>query len=123
MQASRAQFLSEVEAADFVVVQSRYGFRTVRECGVADNRIFRLHLGVDTDHFRPRVAERRPGPTRVLFVGTIGRRKGVHHLLTAWKAAEVPDAELLFVGNKLSPDAAELIRSVTSCASAGIWDG
>ena len=35
---------------------------------------------------------------RLCFVGALIKRKGVHHLLAAWKKLNLPDAELVLVG-------------------------
>ena len=72
---------TELIESDFVLAQSEYSVRVLLDLGVPEARVVRLHLGVDTAHFRPRDGARRPGPLRILFVGSISRRKGVHHLL------------------------------------------
>jgi glycosyltransferase involved in cell wall biosynthesis len=105
-----AALRAELAETDFVLAQSEYSVQALLDLGVPQGRILRLHLGVDTGHFRPRVGERRPGPLRILFVGPISRRKGVHHLLRAWKELGLEHAELLLAGNIRSPRAGELIQ-------------
>jgi glycosyltransferase involved in cell wall biosynthesis len=101
----------ELREADFVLVQSEFGARTIQALDFPTSRILRIHLGVDTDEFRPRVGARKPGPLRVIFVGQVNRRKGVHHLIQAWRELQLIDAELLLAGNtKSSP--AELLISI-----------
>jgi glycosyltransferase involved in cell wall biosynthesis len=44
------------------------------------------------------VEESRPSAFRALFVGSGGRRKGLHHLLLAWQRAKLPPgSELMLV--------------------------
>ena len=112
----------EVTEADFVLVQSQFGADTVEALGVSRERIFQIQLGIDTDYFVPSSAERRPGPIRVLFVGAISRRKGVHHLLQAWKELSLPNAELLLAGNHLQLVAKILLaeaEDVPNCRMLG----
>jgi len=112
----------EVTEADFVLVQSQFGANTVEALGVPRDRIFQIQLGIDTDYFVPSSAERRPGPIRVLFVGAISRRKGVHHLLQAWQELSLPNAELLLAGNHLQLVAKILLaeaEEVPNCRMLG----
>ncbi|MEE8204720.1 MAG: glycosyltransferase family 4 protein [Dehalococcoidales bacterium] len=59
--------------------------------------------GVDLEHFTPDVApiERfRDGKVNILFVGRLEKRKGLDHLLKAYRQvkAEVPESRLIVVG-------------------------
>lgn len=74
-------------------------------------------------HVPARLAERPPradgAPVRFLFVGTAGVRKGMHHLLRAWRHAP-PDTSLRIVG-KIEPAIRRLFADVldrpdVSCA-------
>jgi glycosyltransferase involved in cell wall biosynthesis len=53
-------------------------------------------VGVDTEAFRPRSEARRPGPVRVLSVGTVKRWKRPEFVRAA--AAAVPRAEFTWIG-------------------------
>ncbi len=101
---------AELRESDFVLAQSEYCVRTLLDLGVPNGRILRLPLGVDTEYFRPRAGVRRTGPLRVLFVGSISRRKGVHHLLRAWNELGLEQGELVLAGRAASPGAADLLR-------------
>jgi glycosyltransferase involved in cell wall biosynthesis len=110
----------EAGESDFVLAQSEFSVRSLVALGVPAGRIVRLHLGVDTEYFRPRDGERRPGPLRFIFAGAIGRRKGVHHLLEAWRELALEDAELLLAGNTLTPGAEDLLKQeIPRCRSLG----
>jgi len=105
------EFKRELAEADFVLVQSEFGAVTVRELGYPASRVLRIHLGLDTDKFCPRAGSRRPGPLRVIFVGQLNRRKGVHHLVQAWRELQLSDAELLLAGNTQSAPS-ELLTAI-----------
>jgi glycosyltransferase involved in cell wall biosynthesis len=96
-----ARLAEELREAEFVLVQSEYSARAVEQLGVSADRLLRCHLGVDTDLYRPRVGERRPGPVRVLFLGGTMFRKGATHLFQAWNELRLEGAELLVSGNPL----------------------
>jgi glycosyltransferase involved in cell wall biosynthesis len=93
-----AELLAELPRADYHVAQSAFAERSLIEYGVAPGQIFRMPLGVDTARFRPAEQPRASGPFRAFFAGQMSVRKGVHHLLAAWQAAAVKDAELVFAG-------------------------
>jgi glycosyltransferase involved in cell wall biosynthesis len=93
-----AELLAELPRADFHVAQSAFAERSLIDYGVEPGRIFRMPLGVDTARFRPADGPRKPGPFRAFFAGQMSVRKGVHHLLAAWRAADLRDAELVFAG-------------------------
>ena len=111
----------ELAEADFALVQSEFGVRTIQSLGFPASRILRIHLGVDTDEFRPRTGPRIPGPLRVVFVGQVNRRKGVHHLIQAWRELQLENAELLLAGNTRSapPDLLSSIAATPNCRLLG----
>jgi glycosyltransferase involved in cell wall biosynthesis len=74
--------LAEYEACDAVVVPSAFARRSFVDHGVPADRVYTVPYGVDLTLFRP---TGQPPPSRftVLFVGQVGVRKGVGHLLEA----------------------------------------
>lgn len=92
---NRQQMLSEYELADLVLVQSQMAAESFLEMGRDPSRIFHVGRGVDPDHFQPSVY---PEIFRLVFVGSLKKRKGVHHLLQAWSKLGLKDAELVLVG-------------------------
>ena len=108
------ELLAELPAAEFHIAQSAFAERSLIDYGVDPGRIFRMPLGVDAKRFAPKAGltnaePRRDRPFRVLFAGQLSVRKGVHHLLAAWQAAGLKDAELVFAGAPRDPYIRELI--------------
>lgn len=114
-----SQLAAEIKEADFVLAQSEYSARTAIALGAHREQIVRVHLGVDTDCFRPREHERMPGPVRILFLGGTSRRKGIHHLLEAWGTGGIPGAELSIAGNRTSRIDAPPIEDFANCRLVG----
>ena len=108
----------ELRDADFVLAQSEYTVRALQAADVPPERIFRCHLGVDTDYFRPRVGPREPGPLRIAFLGGSSLRKGVHHLLKAWTESRPENAELLLAGNRTA-GLDQLPQTIPDCRILG----
>lgn len=85
--------------ADLVLCASHYTKRTLVEAGMDSDRCHVVPYGpsVDVDTVRESPI-RQPDKLRVLFVGRRPLRKGLHHLLLAWQAANLGErAELLVV--------------------------
>ncbi len=92
---TRQQVLTEYALADLVLVQSRAAAESFLDAGFPGGKLFLLGRGVDAARFRPAA---RPDLFRLVFVGTLCRRKGVHLLLEAWRKLALRDAELVLVG-------------------------
>ncbi len=89
--------LTEMEAADYVLIPSEFVRRSFLEQGFPERRLLWIPFGVDTDRFRPSDVG-GPRPFRALFIGQVGVRKGVPYLLEAWRRLGWRDAELWIVG-------------------------
>jgi glycosyltransferase involved in cell wall biosynthesis len=109
-----AELLAELPCADFHIAQSAFAEHSLIDYGVSPGRIFRMPLGVDTARFRPADKPRQDGPFRAFFAGQMSVRKGVHHLLAAWQAAGLRDAELVFAGAPRDAYIRELIAKAGS---------
>lgn len=85
----------ELELADHVVVASSVTRASLEKCGYPSEKISVVPYGIESG--APRSP--RTGRTfRVVFVGRVGPRKGVHYLLRAWSELRLADAELLLIG-------------------------
>jgi len=93
----------ELALADHIFVPSSFVKDSLCQVGVPAKKISAIPFGAPIEYFQP-----QPKPDdlfRVLFVGRVGPRKGVHYLLQAWQALNLPQAELVLVGvNELPPD-------------------
>jgi glycosyltransferase involved in cell wall biosynthesis len=94
----RHRVLEEIELADYIVCPSRYAKRTFVDQGIPADRLVVCPYGVDPAVFD---AAARPvdGKTfRVLFLGHVCMRKGIHYLLEGFRQADLPDARLILAG-------------------------
>src|SRR6185369_11868644 len=79
-----------------ILVLSEKAEETFLAAGLPANKLFRHQRGVDVTRFTP--APKPPEKFRAVFVGALIKRKGVHHLLEAWRRLNLKDAELVLVG-------------------------
>ena len=105
---SRLRMLAEYDLADLILVASRKAAETFLDAGIPEERLHYVARGVDPTRYQP---GEPPEIFRLCFVGALIKRKGVHHLLAAWKKLNLPDAELVLVGSmheEMKPYAREL---------------
>ncbi len=88
--------LREYDAADFIVVPSEFARRSFLAKGFPAAKILKTAYGVDLSQFR--VGPRSESTFRIIYVGTMSVRKGVHYLLEAFAGLRLPRAELWLVG-------------------------
>lgn len=88
---------AEYARADAITLPSRFTMRSFIEMGVPAEKLRLLSYGVNLTSFK-RCADRAEN-FRVLFVGQLSVRKGLHYLLEAFRLARLPGAELVFVGS------------------------
>jgi len=93
----RRRLEAEPHRADVCVVASSFSRATLEEAGVPAERIRLLPLGADLRRieFAPRPAR---GPFRVLFVGSVGQRKGIKYLLDAYERVRSANTRLVVAG-------------------------
>ncbi len=94
------------KVADAVVCASDMTRRSLEYAGCPAERITTIPYGFAPPSFEP--APRPPGPCRFLFVGQGIQRKGLHHLLRAWRECPPPDSELTLVCYRIDPGIAAL---------------
>ncbi|MEP6778043.1 MAG: glycosyltransferase [Chthoniobacterales bacterium] len=93
---NRDRFIEEYDLADLILVLSQKAADTFRVQGFPEEKLFYLPRGADVDRFLP---GKRPPVFRAIFSGALIERKGVHHLLEAWKRLDLKEAELWLVGS------------------------
>jgi len=88
--------LAEYQAADFIAVPTEFVARTFVERGIPRERLIVNPYGVDLRLFRPVEPAHIEGGLRVIHVGRVSVRKGVHYLIEA--VGRLPQATLTIVG-------------------------
>ncbi len=107
----RPRMLAEYELADVILMASQKATETFLAAGVPEKKLCYVARGVDPQRYSPGTP---PEKFRLIFVGALIKRKGVHHLLAAWKKLNLKDAELILVGtlhDDIKPYMADLATS------------
>ena len=91
----RPRMLAEYDLVDVILVQSRMAAESFLAAGIAEERIVYVARGVDPQKYAPGPP---PQHFRLIFVGALIKRKGVHHILAAWKKLSLKNAELVLCG-------------------------
>ena len=106
--------------ADAYVSKSHVLSEAYLQSGLPEVDLFRVPSGVDVEKFQPPAPQEKQSLRRklglaqdqivILFVGILNERKGVHHLLAAFReiVPDYPGALLLIVGPSRPSDAAYL---------------
>ncbi|HKZ80233.1 MAG TPA: glycosyltransferase family 4 protein [Pyrinomonadaceae bacterium] len=81
--------------ADLILCASSFTKRSMLEIGVADAVCRIVPYGIDI--LAPLTSLKSPETFRVLFVGSGTQRKGLHHLVLAWRRAALPKNSKLTV--------------------------
>jgi len=98
--------LREYEIADRVFVPSLFVERSFLDRGFSGERLFRNGFGVDLSRFAP--GKKNDDVFRVIYAGSLSVRKGIHHLVRAFREANIPNSELMLVGGNM-PESDQLI--------------
>lgn len=93
------QCINECFLADKILVASDYVKDTIIELGIPDNKIIINPYGVDTNRFKPNFEKTHNEKFTILFVGSIGQRKGIKYLLESVRQLDNPNIQLILVGN------------------------
>jgi glycosyltransferase involved in cell wall biosynthesis len=91
----RSEVLEEYDLADLILVFSETARETFLSVGFDERRLFYVAQGVNVEEYPVGTP---PDHFRIIFVGSLIKRKGVHHLLKAWKMLNLKNAELVIVG-------------------------
>lgn len=92
--------LAEYEQCDGVIVPSLFVEESFRRQNFPKHKLHRSCLGVNAQTF-PRKASDEPSEIfRALYVGSLSLRKGTHHLLEAFRSAQLPNSELRLIGGQ-----------------------
>ena len=91
----RTRMLAEYDLADMLLMPSRKSAETFLAAGVPETKLHYVARGVDARKYSPGT---QPETFRLIFVGALIQRKGVHHLLQVWKRLALKNAELVLLG-------------------------
>jgi glycosyltransferase involved in cell wall biosynthesis len=106
----RSEVLDEYDLADLILVFSQAAKETFLDVGFDESRLFYVAQGVNVEEYPVGTP---PDHFRLIFVGSLIKRKGVHHLLKVWKMLNLQNAELVMVGG-LSPELEPYVREFSS---------
>lgn len=99
--------LMEYEECDVIFVPSRFVQRSFTERGIAEAKLRVVPYGVDLEMFRP--AGKDDKVFRIIYVGEISVRKGIHYLLEAAARFSETEVEVWLIGAAL-PEAQALLK-------------
>ncbi|HLX43920.1 MAG TPA: glycosyltransferase family 4 protein [Bryobacteraceae bacterium] len=88
----------EAQMAEHWLVASSFTKETLVETGIPGERIGVIPYGIDLQGFVPRKGKRNNAKLQLLFVGTIGQRKGIKYLIEAMEALPKDAVELTVCG-------------------------
>lgn len=113
------QELAEYAVADAITLPSRFTIQSFIEQGIPESKLRQVPYGVNLDRFQRSAP--RAEQFRILFAGQLSVRKGVHHLLDAFRKAALPGAELILAGPHTDDTPALLKgRDLTGVSVTGI---
>jgi glycosyltransferase involved in cell wall biosynthesis len=92
------QELKEYSLADYVSVPSIFSKKTFLDRGFKDEKIIVTPYGVDLINFLPK--KKIDKTFRFIYVGQISFRKGSLYTLKAFQELNLPESELLMIGQK-----------------------
>lgn len=93
---------TEIELADHIFVASSITKNSLVETGTPPEKVSIVPYGAPLEYYDYK--EKDDDVFRVLFIGRVGPRKGVHYLLSAWEKLNIPKSELLIIGLNEFPD-------------------
>lgn len=90
----------EYKLADYIMTLSTFSRDSFIRHGIPESKILKIPCGVDTTFFSTEPTTAKAKKFRVIFVGLVTLRKGIHLLIQAWQKAKLPtnDTELVIVG-------------------------
>lgn len=91
--------LEEYKISDYISVPSEFVKKTFLNKGIDESKIIKVPYGVNLKHFYKIKNSDNFSKFRVICVGSISVRKGVIYLLKAFSQLNLPNSELLIIGN------------------------
>lgn len=88
----------EIKKADYFLAPSQVVKKSLMYCGVDENKIKIVPYGTDCSKFEYKKRSVQKGPLKLIFVGAVDYRKGIHHLLKVISEFESNEVEVKLVG-------------------------
>ena len=89
--------LLEYKEADYISIPSGFVRETFIKNGFDPKKLIQVPYGVDLSVFRQ--IQKNDKTFRIIFLGGLTLRKGLHYLLQAFSELRLPDAELMLIGS------------------------
>lgn len=90
--------LKEYDEADYISIPSSFVEKSFVDQGVDPRKLIKVPYGVDIENFIP--MKKDDDVFRVVFCGALSVRKGVHYLLQAFSELNLPNSELILIGER-----------------------
>jgi len=102
----------EFQLADFILVPSKFVYKTFINEGIGATKLRILPYGADIEKFSTK--PKTDDIFRTIFVGRLSIGKGIQYLLRAFKELKLKNSELLLVGKK-SIHMTPILREYEGC--------
>lgn len=89
--------LKEYQEADYISIPSQFVKKTFLEKGIPESKLIHIPYGVDTMVLKP--VPKEDNIFRIIYVGGMTIRKGIHYLLKAVSELNLKNFELWLIGN------------------------
>lgn len=89
----------EIENADYFLVPSQVVKKSLLFCGAEEEKIKVVPYGADCNKFSFVDRKVPSGPIKLIFVGGVNHRKGIHHLLSVVSKFSADEVDLKLVGS------------------------
>ena len=99
---------AEFAAGDYIVVPSTIARESFARAGLGQKALV-VHAGIDAEFFKPSATPESRDVFRVCYTGRVEIAKGVVYLLQAWKQLDLPNAELVLIG-EVATEMQSLVR-------------
>jgi glycosyltransferase involved in cell wall biosynthesis len=98
---NREKMVQEYHEADYIMTLSSFAYKSFLQQKISKKKLLKVPCGMDVEFFLKAVEGNKKSLFRVIFVGMLNLRKGIHYLIEAWNKANLPEqsTELMLVGN------------------------
>lgn len=92
------RYLEEINDSEYFLIASSVVKRSMMFSGVKKKQMFLAPYGVDFNKFNFVQKEKLQKPIKLVYVGQVNYRKGIHHLLKVMDSFEEDEVELFLAG-------------------------